>query len=93
MSNKKSKGAEIAQALSLLSQIGIMMVVSILGCFFIGRFIDNKLNTEPIFMLIFLVLGIGGAFMSVYKTVVGLLHLIFTSTLEGRHYCTHFVDG
>lgn len=71
MSNKKSKGAEIAQALSLLSQIGIMMVVSILGCFFIGRFIDNKLNTEPIFMLIFLVLGIGGAFMSVYKTVVG----------------------
>ena len=71
MSNKKSKGAEIAQALSLLSQIGIMMVVSIVGCFFIGRFIDNKLNTEPIFMLIFLVLGIGGAFMSVYKTVDG----------------------
>lgn len=26
-------------------------------------------------------------------TELGLLHLIFTSTLEGRHYCTHFVDG
>lgn len=71
MSNNKKTSAQIAQALSLLSQIGIMMLVSIFGCFFIGRFIDDKLNTSPIFMLIFLLLGIGGAFMSVYKTVVG----------------------
>lgn len=71
MSNKKSTAAQIAQMLSLMSQLGIMMVVSIFGCFFIGKFIDDKLNTGPIFMLIFLVLGIGGAFMSVYKTVIG----------------------
>lgn len=71
MSNKKSTGAQIAQMLSLISQLGIMMVVSIFGCFFIGKFIDDKLNTDPIFMLIFLVLGVGGAFMSVYKTVIG----------------------
>ena len=37
MNKKKSKGAEIAQALSLLSQLSIMMVVSIFGCFFIGK--------------------------------------------------------
>ena len=36
-----------------------------------ATYIDTKLNTGPIFMLIFLVLGIGGAFMSVYKTVIG----------------------
>lgn len=71
MNKKKSTSAQIAQALSLLSQLSIMILVSIFGCFFIGRFIDNKLNTSPIFMLIFLVLGIGGAFMSVYKTVIG----------------------
>ena len=69
--NNISKRAEIVQMLSLISQLGIMMVVSIFGCFFIGRFIDDKLGTGPIFMLIFLVLGIGGAFMSVYKTVIG----------------------
>ncbi len=69
--NNRSKRAEIVQMLSLISQLGIMMVVSIFGCFFIGRFIDDKLGTGPIFMLIFLVLGIGGAFMSVYKTVIG----------------------
>ena len=72
MNKKKSTGAQIAQALSLLSQLSIMMLVSIFGCFFIGKFIDTKLNTRPIFMLIFLILGIGGAFMSVYKTVIGL---------------------
>lgn len=71
MNKKKSTGAQIAQALSLLSQLSIMMLVSIFGCFFIGKFIDIKLNTRPIFMLIFLILGIGGAFMSVYKTVIG----------------------
>ena len=71
MNNKKSNSAKIAQALSLISQLSIMMLVSIFGFFFIGEFIDEKLNTEPIFMLIFLVLGIGGAFMSVYKTVIG----------------------
>lgn len=71
MNRKKSTGAQISQALSLLSQLSIMMLVSIFGCFFIGKFIDNKLNTGPIFMLIFLVLGIGGAFMSVYKTIIG----------------------
>ena len=71
MNKKKSTGAQIAQALSLLSQLSIMMLVSIFGCFFIGKFIDTKLNTRPIFMLIFLRLGIGAAFMSVYKTVIG----------------------
>ena len=71
MNKKKSTGAQIAQALSLLSQLSIMMLVSIFGCFFIGKFIDTKLNTRPIFMMIFLILGIGGAFMSVYKTVIG----------------------
>ncbi|WP_455539773.1 AtpZ/AtpI family protein [Terrisporobacter sp.] len=71
MSKKKSTSAQIAKALSLFSQLSIMMLVSIFGCFFIGKFIDNKLNTQPIFILIFLVLGIGGAFMSVYKTING----------------------
>lgn len=70
MSDKKRTSAQIAQMLSLISQLGIMMLVSIFGCFFIGKYIDNKLNTSPIFMLVFLVLGVGGAFMSVYKTVI-----------------------
>lgn len=61
---------EVGKMLSLLSQLGLMMVVSIFGSFFVGKFIDNLINTTPIFSLIFLVIGIGGAFISVYKTII-----------------------
>lgn len=59
-------GKEIARALSLLSQIGISMLVPIFICFFIGSFIDKIFDTSPIFMLIFILLGIGGGFRSIY---------------------------
>lgn len=68
--SKKNIYMEVSQMLALISQVGLMMVIPIFGCMFIGKFIDSKLNTNPIFMLIFLVLGIGGAFMGVYKTLV-----------------------
>lgn len=67
--SKKNMYMEIANTLSLLSQLGLIMLIPILGLSFLGKFIDNKLNTGPIFFLILLVLGIGGGFMGVYKTV------------------------
>lgn len=68
--SKRNTYMEIATLLSLLSQIGLMILIPILGCTFIGKFIDSKLNTSPVFLLIFIVLGIGGAFTSVYKTLI-----------------------
>lgn len=70
MSNKNIY-LEVGKMLSLISQLGIMMVISILGPFLVGRYIDNLIKTKPIFTLIFLVIGIGGAFVSVYKTIIG----------------------
>lgn len=67
--SKRKTYMETATMLSLISQIGIMILIPIVGCLFIGKFIDSKLNTSPVFLLIFIVLGIGGAFMSVYKTL------------------------
>ncbi|MEG1311698.1 MAG: AtpZ/AtpI family protein [Clostridium sp.] len=67
--SKRNMYMEIATMLSLLTQVGLMILIPILGCTFIGKFIDSKLNTNPIFLLIFIILGIGGAFMSVYKTL------------------------
>lgn len=68
--SKRKMYMKITTMFSLISQIGIMILIPIVGCMFIGKFIDSKLNTSPIFLLIFIVLGIGGAFMSVYKTLV-----------------------
>ena len=56
-----------AEMLSLISQLGIIVLVCIFGCFFAGKFIDSKLNTEPIFTIIFLVLGVASGFNSVYR--------------------------
>ena len=68
--SKRKMYIEIAKMLSLISQVGLMILVPILGCTFIGKFLDTKLNTEPILMLVFILLGIGGAFVGVYKTLI-----------------------
>lgn len=68
--SKRKMYMEIASMLTLISQLGLMMLIPILGCTFIGKVLDSKLNTQPILTLIFLALGVGGAFMGVYKTLV-----------------------
>jgi F0F1-type ATP synthase assembly protein I len=68
--SKRKMYMEIANMLSLVSQVGLMILISILGCTFIGKFLDSKFGTDPVLTLIFLLLGIGGAFMSVYKTLI-----------------------
>ena len=67
--SKKNSYLQIANMLSLINQLAFIMLIPILGLSFLGKFVDNKLNTEPIFFLIFLLLGIGGGFMGVYSTV------------------------
>jgi ATP synthase protein I len=68
--SKKKEIFDVVSLLSLVSQLGLMMVIPIIGCTLLGRYIDNKLNTTPIFLIILLMLGIGGAFKGVYKTVI-----------------------
>lgn len=67
--SKKNSYFQIANMLSLINQLAFIMLIPILGLSFLGKFIDDKLNTGPIFFLILLLLGIGGGFMGVYSTV------------------------
>ena len=72
--NKKKTYMEIANMLSLITQLGLMVLIYILGCTFIGKFLDSKLIRAPVNnatqTLIFMLLGVGGAFMGVYKTLI-----------------------
>ena len=46
----------------LLTTIPVLLAVSPLIGFFMGRFLDQKLDTDPIFTIVFLILGfIAGA--------------------------------
>jgi len=67
--SKKSSLFEIAKAFSLLSQLGLIVIVCIFGCGFVGFYIDKKFGTSPVFSILFILLGIGSAFSGVYRTL------------------------
>ncbi|MEJ8553973.1 AtpZ/AtpI family protein [Tepidibacter sp. Z1-5] len=71
--SKKNKWFEALVYLSLVSQIGIYMVVPILVCGFLGGVIDRKFNTEPIFFIILIVIGIGAGFVNAYKISISVI--------------------
>lgn len=68
--DKHKKYMQALSMLSLVSQVGLMIIIPILGCTFIGKYLDDKFGTSPFLLLIFLLLGIGGAFSGVYKTLI-----------------------
>jgi len=62
-----SKKSGVLANLALVSQIGISMTVPIMIGLYIGKMLDDKLGTGPIFLFIFIIMGVGSAFMSLFK--------------------------
>jgi len=56
--------------LALISQLGLTMIFTILVGFGIGFFLDKHFLTSPIWTLVFLVFGIAGGFIGVYKMIM-----------------------
>ncbi|MEE1073630.1 MAG: AtpZ/AtpI family protein [Cellulosilyticum sp.] len=54
------------RGLSLLSQLGIVMITPILMCTFIGVFLDELTHKGPLFTIVFILLGTGGAFRNLF---------------------------
>lgn len=63
--NKKSNKS-ILQNLALISQVGIMMLVPIFGGVLLGAFLDRFFKTQGIFLIIFVLLGVGSSFRNLY---------------------------
>lgn len=68
------KNSTLAKALSLISQLGINMITPILICTFIGVYIDEKTNKAPLFTIIFILLGTGGAFRNLFYHTSKQIH-------------------
>lgn len=62
----KKKNNSLAN-LSLITYIGVHMTVPIVAGLFAGQWIDNRLNTTPIFLFVFIILGVVVAFMNLFK--------------------------
>lgn len=59
------KGAWV-RGLSLLTQLGVVMITPILMCTFIGVFLDELTYKGPLFTIVFILLGTGGAFRNLF---------------------------
>ncbi|MED4164060.1 AtpZ/AtpI family protein [Halalkalibacterium halodurans] len=55
------------RAIGLVSVISSYIVGGVVTGMLIGRFLDNMLGTEPILLILFLLLGLGSGFYGVFK--------------------------
>lgn len=58
--------------LALVSQLGLTMVGSILLCFAIGFFLDIWLGTGGVLLALFILIGIFGGGVTVYRQIMEL---------------------
>lgn len=56
--------------LAYLTQVAFLMLTPIIGGIYLGNFLDDKLNSSPWFLLLGVIMGVGTAFMSLYKFVM-----------------------
>ncbi len=49
--------------------MGVAMVIAVFGCFFLGRWLDGQLGTEPYLTLLFLLIGIAAGFRNMYVLI------------------------
>jgi ATP synthase protein I len=59
----------------MFSHLGLTMVGCILFCFAIGYFLDKWLGTKVLFITIFIILGVIGGGVTVYRQIDEVLHL------------------
>jgi ATP synthase protein I len=59
--------------LSLVGQVGVIMVVFILGGLVVGRWIDGRLNASPTFTLAFMFLGVAAGGWTIARLVMWAL--------------------
>lgn len=61
------------KALSLLSQLAVTMAAPIVLGLILGAFLDRKLGTTPIFLLVMILIGIAAGFRNVYHITQSFL--------------------
>lgn len=64
------KYSEIMKALSLISQIGLLMAIPIIGCILFGAFLDRVFGSNVVFLIIFTILGVLAAFRNLFMITI-----------------------
>ena len=56
--------------LTLVTQLGLVVVGTILAGLVIGYFIDKKFETSPVFAVVFIVIGIAAGLFNAYQMIM-----------------------
>ena len=56
----------ILKSLSLISQVGLLMAIPVIGCILLGHYLDQLLGTNILFLIIFTILGTMAAFRNLF---------------------------
>ena len=64
---KKGEIGDLIYNLGLITQLGLVIVGSLLVGLFFGAFLDRKFGTEGVFLVVFLFLGLISGFYSAYR--------------------------
>ena len=71
---KKTKSlAAVMHVISVTSIIGFELAVMTVVGFYVGKQVDERFNTSPLFLIICLLLGLAAGIISVIKTIERLL--------------------
>lgn len=65
--NKNKKKFHALRNLALVTQLGLSMIVPMVGGAYLGYIMDLKFKTGKLLFFIFLFLGIGAAFLNLFK--------------------------
>ena len=60
---------EAYRIIGLVGSFGFTTAGAMAGGYFLGSYLDKKLNTAPWFMLSFIILGIAGSFIEFFKLI------------------------
>ena len=73
MSFNYKKNRAWAENLTIVMQIGLTMAGCIVFCFFVGLYLDKWLGTGGIFVAIFIILGVIGGGVTVYRQIMEVI--------------------
>ncbi len=60
---------EAYRIIGLVGSFGFTTAGAMAGGYFLGSYLDKKLNTAPWFMLSFILLGVAGSFIEFFKLI------------------------
>ena len=69
-SEKTPSPAQSDAGLGAVAGMGLQFAISILVFLLAGQWLDKKLGTTPLFLIVFVFLGAGGSFYSIYRKLM-----------------------